>query len=58
MKTMRNNDSERLCDAISLRVSPAQRAFLEQIAEDNGVGLCEAGRIIINRVREMDGSKT
>jgi hypothetical protein len=38
-----------MCDAISFRVLPEQRAFLEKIAEENNVGLCEAGRIIIER---------
>lgn len=47
----------RLCDAISFRVSPEQRAFLEKTAEENNVGLCEAGRIIIDKVRTMEGIK-
>lgn len=48
---------KRLCDAISFRVSPEQRAFLEKTAEENNVGLCEAGRIIIDKVRTMEGIK-
>ncbi len=38
----------RLCDAIALRVSSKQRAFLEKIAKDQNVGMCEAGRMIID----------
>ena len=55
MQTVRIKGSERLCDAISFRVSPAQRAFLERIAEENNVGLCEAGRLVIDKVRNKDG---
>jgi hypothetical protein len=42
---------KRLCDAISFRVSPEQREFLEQIAKEHNVGICEAGRIIIDKAR-------
>jgi len=38
---------ERMCDAISFRVLPAHRDFMEKIAEKHNVGLCEAARIII-----------
>jgi hypothetical protein len=57
MRPIRYKGSERLCDAISFRVSPEQRAFLEQTAEENNVGLCEAGRIIIDMVRNKEGVK-
>jgi hypothetical protein len=46
---------ERMCDAISLRVLPEQRAFLEKIAEKNKVGLCEAGRIVIDEAMRARG---
>lgn len=46
---------ERLMDAVSFRVSPSQRAFLEKIAEKHNVGLCEAGRIIINEAMNRAG---
>ena len=49
MKPIRIKRKKRMCDAISFRVLPEQRAFLEKIAEENNVGLCEAGRIIIER---------
>lgn len=44
----RKRGSERLMDAISFRVSQTQRAFLEKIAEEKNVGLCEAARSVID----------
>jgi hypothetical protein len=44
--------SERLMDAVSFRVSPSQRAFLEKIAEENKIGLCEAARSILDEAME------
>lgn len=38
---------KRMSDSISLKVLPEMRAFLEAMAEKHHVGLCEAGRIII-----------
>ncbi len=43
--------SERLNDAIAYRISASQRAFLERIAEEKNVGVCEAARIILNEAR-------
>jgi hypothetical protein len=57
MRPIRVKREKRLCDAISFRVSPEQRAFLEKTAEENNVGLCEAGRIIIDKVRAIEGVK-
>ena len=57
MRPIRVKQKKRLCDAISFRVSPEQRAFLEKTAEEHNVGLCEAGRIIIDKVRTMEGIK-
>jgi len=39
-------------DAVSFRVSPSQRAFLEKIAEEKKVGLCEAARSILDEAME------
>jgi len=47
---------ERMCDAISFRVLPAQREFMEMIAEKHNVGLCEAGRIIIDDAMARAGA--
>ena len=52
----RKRGTERLMDAVSFRVSPSQRAFLEKIAEDKNVGLCEAGRIVINEAMARAGA--
>ncbi len=55
MRSAKTKSDKRLCDAISFRVSPEQRAFLERIAEENNVGLCEAGRLVIDKVRNKEG---
>jgi hypothetical protein len=39
---------ERLCDAISFRVSSSQRRVLEQVAEEDGIGVCEAARVLLD----------
>lgn len=57
MRVMRRErGKERLMDAVSFRVSPSQRAFLEKIAEDKNVGLCEAGRIVIDEAMARAGA--
>jgi hypothetical protein len=49
MKKCRNQKgSERLTDAIAYRISASQRAFLERIAEEKNVGLCEAARTVLD----------
>lgn len=45
-----------MCDAVSFRVLPEQRAFLEKVAENRNVGLCEAGRIIIDEAMARAGA--
>ena len=45
---IRRQGDQRLCDAISFRISPEQRTFLENIAEERGVNLCEACRIVVD----------
>jgi hypothetical protein len=52
----RKRGMERLMDAVSFRVSPSQRAFLEKIAEEKNVGLCEAGRIVIDEAMAKAGA--
>jgi len=48
---------KRMCDAISFRVLPEQREFMEKIAEKHNVGLCEAGRIIIDDAMARAGAE-
>jgi hypothetical protein len=43
-------------DAVSFRVSISERAFLEKVAEENNVGLCEAGRIVIEDAMARAGA--
>ena len=52
MRKCRNQKGfERLTDAIAYRISASQRAFLEQIAEEKNIGLCEAARIVLDEAR-------
>ena len=48
MRSTRRKGIERLCDAVSFRVSPKQRQFLEQVAEEKNIGLCEAARELLD----------
>ncbi len=54
--TRRTKGVERLMDAVSFRVSPSQRAFLEKIADEKNVGLCEAARSVLNEAMARAGS--
>ena len=56
MRPHRIKRDKRLCDAISFRVSQEQRAFLEMIAEERSVGLCEACRIVVDEAMVKSGS--
>jgi hypothetical protein len=56
MKRLKNQKGpERLTDAIAYRISASQRAFLERIAEEKNVGLCEAARIILDEAINKAG---
>lgn len=46
---------ERLRDVISYRLTDAQRAFLENISEQNRVGLAEAARSILDEAMHARG---
>ena len=46
---------KRLCDAISFRISPEMRDFLERTAEIKDVGLCEATRSVIKEAMANSG---
>jgi hypothetical protein len=48
--------SERLTDAVAYRISASQRAFLEQVAEEKNVGLCEAARVVLNEAMIRAGA--
>ena len=52
MRKCRNQKgTERLTDAIAYRISASQREFLERIAEEKNIGLCEAARIVLDKAR-------
>jgi hypothetical protein len=55
MSQRRRKGTERLCDAVSFRVSPAQRKCLERVAEENNIGLCEAARMLLDAGIEARG---
>ena len=44
----RIRQEDRLCDVISLRVSPRLRSFLERTADGQKIALCEVARVILN----------
>jgi hypothetical protein len=51
MKKYRNQKgAERLTDAITYRISASQRAFLENLADERNIGLCEAARFVLDEV--------
>ena len=57
MRKCRNQKGpERLTDAIAYRISASQRAFLERIAEEKNVGLCEAARIVLDEAMSKAGA--
>ena len=46
---------ERMRDVISYRLTDAQRAFLENISEQQRVGLAEAARSILDEAMQKRG---
>jgi hypothetical protein len=60
MKTHRNQRGlERLTDSLAYRIDASTRLHIEEIAESENVGLCEAARIVmqagieaLNRVKD------
>lgn len=46
---------ERMRDVISYRLTDAQRAFLENISEQNRIGLGEAARTILDEAMKARG---
>jgi hypothetical protein len=56
MGTKRRTGQDRLTDSISYRISSAQRAFLEEISENNKIGLCEAARNILDEAMAKAGA--
>lgn len=48
MRIKRRPGTERLMDAISFRISHLQRSFLEKIAKEREICLCEACRMALD----------
>jgi hypothetical protein len=48
LKKSRNQRcKERLLDSINFRINAQTRSYIEEIAESENVGLCEAARIVM-----------
>lgn len=47
IRNTRRKGQERLCDAVSFRVSPLTRQCLEEVSEENGIGFCQAARMLL-----------
>lgn len=48
---------ERMREVISYRITDSQRAFLEGVAKERGVGICEAGRIALDAAIAQDRAR-
>lgn len=57
MRRKNQKGPERLTDAIAYRVTASQRAFLEKIAEERNMGLCEAARAVLDDVMTKAGTE-
>jgi len=55
VRNTRRKGQERLCDAISFRISPHTRRCLEKASEENGAGLCEIARELLEAGIEARG---
>lgn len=56
MKKYRNQrGNERLTDAIAYRISASQRAFLENMADEMNINLCEAARMLLDEGMKARG---
>lgn len=57
MRRRNQKGPERLTDALAYRVTAHQRAFLEKIAEEKGIGLCEAARTVLDEAMVRTGAE-
>ncbi len=57
MRLKRMKRDERLCDAISFRISPKMREFLETMAEQQHISICEAARIALGMAMAKAGGE-
>ena len=54
---MRNYRHERLCDGLAFRATPSQRQFIEKLAEDHSIPICEGIRLLIDEAMIRSGVK-
>jgi len=47
--------SRRFSEDLAMRISPAQRDFLEKYAEERDIGICKAARYCIDAMMKKEG---
>jgi len=47
--------SRRFSEDLAMRISPAQRGFLEKYAEERDIGICKAARYCIDAMMKKEG---
>ena len=52
---MRNSRPERLSDGVAIRTTPSQRKFLEKLAREHNIPLCEGVRLLIDEAMTKAG---
>jgi hypothetical protein len=52
----RNSRKERLCDGLAFRTTPSQRKFIERIAEERNIPICEGIRLLIDEAMARAGA--
>ena len=57
MRHLNQKGPERLTDAVTYRVTATQRAFLEKLADEKRIGLCEAARTVLDEAIARAGEK-
>lgn len=57
MHRLNQKGPERLTDAVTYRVTAAQRAFLEKLADEKRIGLCEAARTVLDEAMLRAGAE-
>jgi len=54
---MRNPRHERLCDGLAFRATPSQRKFIEKLAEERRIPICEGIRLLIDEAMARTGAE-
>jgi hypothetical protein len=54
---MKNHRHERLCDGLAFRATPSQRQFIEKLAEERSIPICEGIRLLIDEAMARVGAE-